>query len=118
MYTYGLTDEDAYGRTSLESLYQKGKISEIDYKSVTMSSSSILLEPCYWNQFPRIKTSTKEPIIPTNYTPKGCIREGGKIVNLTKRRDENIKLAKKKVRGPYYTVRGADGTINLVRRGS
>lgn len=113
MYTYGLSDDDMFGRTSLTELYNKGQISEIDYKSTVMSSGSILLEDCYWNQFPVFKTTFT---MPKNYTPKGYIREGGKLVNLKQRQDEKIKLAKKKVPTPYVVVRNADGRVELVPR--
>lgn len=116
MYTYGISDEDIYGRPSLDELYQKGRISEFEYKSTVYSSGALLRELCYWEHFPIIKAKPYSP--PGNYTPKGYIRQGQKLINLTTRRNEIIKKAKQKVPCPVYVSRDANGRVTLVRKDS
>ena len=115
MYTYGISEDDIYGRESLDSLLEKHQISKMDYISVVRSSSSILLEPLYWDQFPKIPA---KPYIPaSNFTAKGYVRENGKLINIKQRRDEAVNKAKRKIPCPFYIMRDSDGRVTLMRKG-
>ena len=111
MYKYGLDDDDTFGRPSLKGLFEKGKITEIEYEAVSSSIGCLLLKDCYHESF---KSFNQQDSIPTNYTPKGYIRQGDKLINLRKRQDEAIKTAKRKIKCPFTIVVDNDGRMHRV----
>ena len=112
-YKYGLTSNDFLGRESIEDLYHQKKISSLDYYSTIHSINTLLLFECYQECFPDFKD---EEELPTNYTPRGYIRQGKKLINLTQRRHESIKAARKRVKCPYVIVRDPAGRVQRQRK--